>query len=83
MSSKILSLLLAGLILAPSLAFAQTASDRVAFGGPVHVGAGEVVNDAVSFGGEVVVDGLVQGDVVSFGGDVTVRGEGRVEEEVS
>ncbi|MBX3274566.1 MAG: hypothetical protein KF729_30150 [Sandaracinaceae bacterium] len=57
----------------PSLALAQ-APDRVAFGHDVRVGAHELVGDAVSFGGDTVVDGVVEGDAVAFGGSVILRG---------
>lgn len=71
------------LALAPLTAHAQEARDRVAFGSPVHVGAGEVVEDAVSFGGDTVVEGEVLGDAVSFGGSVILRGAGRVHGDVA
>ncbi len=71
------------LALAPLTAHAQEARDRVAFGSPVHVGAGEVVQDAVSFGGDTVVEGEVLGDAVSFGGSVILRGAGRVRGDVA
>ena len=57
--------------------------DRVVFGGDVFVGPGEVVRDAVAFGGDTVVEGLVLGDAVAFGGDVLVRGEGAVRGDVT
>lgn len=59
-------------LLVPSVAFAQ-ATDRVAFGHPVHVGTSELVHDAVSFGGDTVVEGTVEGDAVAFGGSVVLR----------
>ena len=59
-------------LLVPTLAFAQ-APDRVSFGNPVHVGPTELVHDAVSFGGDTVIDGTVEGDAVSFGGSVVLR----------
>ena len=59
-------------LLIPASALAQ-ATDRVAFGHDVHVAAGEVVHDAISFGGDTVVEGIVEGDAVSFGGSVDVR----------
>jgi hypothetical protein len=57
----------------PGVAEAQSPRDRVAFGNGVHVGPGEVVHDAVSFGGDTVVEGEVLGDAVSFGGSVILR----------
>ncbi len=48
------------------------------FGGPVKVAMGEVVDEAVSFGAPVRVDGLVRGDAVSFGEDVIVGSTGHV-----
>lgn len=65
-------------LLVPSMAFAQSGNDRVAFGHPVTVAAGEVVHDAVAFGGDTVVEGTVDGDAVSFGGDVVLRGDADV-----
>jgi hypothetical protein len=52
--------------------------ERISFGSPVVVGAGEVVRgDVVSFGGPVTVLGTITGDVASFGGPVEVSGEVR------
>lgn len=67
-------------LLLPVAASAQThdASDRVAFGSGVVVRPGEVVRDAVAFGGDTIVEGEVLGDAVAFGGSVLVRGRGRV-----
>ncbi|MGE0785194.1 MAG: hypothetical protein AB7S26_05855 [Sandaracinaceae bacterium] len=47
--------------------------DAVSFGESVHVAAGRTVHDAVSFGGDTLVEGVVLGDAVSFGGDVILR----------
>ncbi|MEQ9073009.1 MAG: hypothetical protein RLP09_04080 [Sandaracinaceae bacterium] len=60
-------------LLLPAVALADGPRDRVVFGQDVHVAAGEVVNDAVAFGGDVVVEGEVRGDAVSFGGGVELR----------
>jgi hypothetical protein len=49
------------------------------FTGPVSVAVGQVVEEAVSFGGPVTVSGTVIGDAVSFGGDVVVTEEGHVQ----
>ncbi len=65
-------LVLCATLSVPSLALAQ-APDRVAFGERVNVGATEVVHDAVSFGGDTVVRGTVEGDAVAFGGDVVLE----------
>ncbi len=79
----VLCLVLASLV-TPNGAFAQTeARDRVAFGSDVHVGPGEVVEDASSFGGDTIVEGEVLGDAVSFGGSVVLRGDGRVRGETT
>lgn len=73
-----------GLALAPLAASAQSAPrDRVAFGSSAHVAPGEVVQDAVSFGGDTIVEGEVLGDAVSFGGSVELRGDGRVHGDVA
>lgn len=53
-------------------------SDRVTFGGDVHVRPGERVNSVASAGGDVVIEGEVMRDVVSAGGDVEVRPTGIV-----
>ncbi len=53
--------------------------ERVHFGGPVQVEAGEVIAEAVSFGGDVEVAGHVTGDATSFGGSVSVLDGGRVD----
>lgn len=80
MSKAISFLCLVSALLVPMSALAQ-APDRVAFGHDVQVAAGEVVHDAVSFGGDTLVEGTVEGDAVSFGGSVrlgegaSVRGE--------
>lgn len=71
-------LVLVSSLLVPSIGLAQSNNDRVAFGDPVSVAAGEVVRDAVSFGGDTVVEGTVQGDAVSFGGNVVLRGDADV-----
>lgn len=52
--------------------------ERTSFGGPVEVQAGEVVTEAVAFGGPVYVRGTVLGDAVSFGGDVILSRGARV-----
>jgi hypothetical protein len=46
--------------------------ERVGVGQPVHVAAGETVHEAVSFGGDVDVQGTVLGDAVSFFGRLTL-----------
>lgn len=76
-----ISALLFSALALPALAAAQP-RDRVAFGHDVRVGPGEVVRDAVSFGGDTIVEGEVLGDAVSFGGDVELRGEGAVRGDV-
>ncbi len=48
--------------------------NRVAFGSTVRVGRGEVINDIVSIGGDVKVDGEVRGDAVSIGGAAKING---------
>jgi hypothetical protein len=53
-------------------------SDRVTFGGDVHVRPGERVNSVASAGGDVVIEGEVMRDVVSAGGDVEVKPTGVV-----
>lgn len=53
-------------------------SEQIGFGKPVSVGAGELRDEVVSFGADVVIEGSVAGDAVSFGGDVRVEQSGRV-----
>ncbi len=81
MSKAITFLCLICALLIPVSAFAQ-ATDRIAFGHGVHVAPGEVVHDAVSFGGDTVVEGIVEGDAVSFGGSVEIREGASVHGEV-
>ncbi|MBM3475201.1 MAG: polymer-forming cytoskeletal protein [Armatimonadetes bacterium] len=68
-----------GLEGAPSrtpLAIAVRAGDVVRCGGPIKIGADEVVEGDVSaFGGPVDIEGEVHGDVAAFGGPVTVSGK--------
>ena len=68
-----LSVVLLSMLYLPGLAFAQGPQDRVSFGSGVRVGPGETVHDAVSFGGDTVIEGEVLGDAVSFGGSVVLR----------
>src|SRR5688572_32492023 len=76
--------ILAILCAVPCLASAQeTDADRVAFGADVHVREGEIVRDAVSFGGDTVIEGTVQGDAVSFGGAVLLGEHAHVEGDIS
>lgn len=64
-------------LLFPAAVMAQ-APDRVSFGNGVHVGQRELVHDAISFGGDTVIDGTVEGDAVSFGGSVILQGNAEV-----
>lgn len=75
------SIALGALITIP--ASAQSADDRVAFGAGVHVAPGQLVRDAVAFGGDTVVEGVVEGDAVSFGGSVILRHGARVDGDVT
>lgn len=77
MSKAISFFVLVSALLVPVAAFAQ-GGDRVAFGHDVLVAADEVVGDAVSFGGNTIVEGTVEGDAVSFGGSVVLREGGDV-----
>lgn len=77
------SIALAALLTIPAVASAQAAEDRVAFGASVHVAPGQRVRDAVAFGGDTVVEGVVQGDAVSFGGSVILREGARVDGDVT
>ena len=56
-----------------SAALAQ--SSIVRFGDDVHVRAGQTVDDVATMGGDVYVDGDVEGDVATMGGDVWIRGD--------
>jgi hypothetical protein len=49
------------------------------FGNGVLVAEGETTEQAVSFGGPVIVNGKVLGDAVAFGGDVEVHATGSVQ----
>lgn len=60
---------------------AELARSRVSTGGPVTVEKGSRVDDAVAYGGPVIVeeDAVVQGDAVAFGGDVVLKKNAVVE----
>jgi hypothetical protein len=47
--------------------------ELVRFGEPLRVEAGEVVDEAVAFGGPLTVAGTVRGDTVAFGGPLTLE----------
>jgi hypothetical protein len=49
------------------------AQDRTVMGGNVHIRKGETARDVTVFGGNVQVDGEVNGDVAVFGGNVEVH----------
>ena len=51
------------------------------FGDDVHIAAGTTVDDVATMGGDVTVEGNVDGDVATMGGDVSIRG--RVEGDVA
>ncbi|MCB9676806.1 MAG: hypothetical protein H6737_16945 [Alphaproteobacteria bacterium] len=53
--------------------------ERVGFGQRVRVENGEEVGDVVSFGNDVLIDGVVRGDATAFGGSVLVTSRGVVE----
>lgn len=46
----------------------------IASTGPVHIESGQTVDNAVAYGGNLLVDGDVTGDAVAFGGNLTVNG---------
>ena len=48
--------------------------DRVRWGEDIVIGENERVNNAVSFGGNITVEGEVVRDVVSAGGDIVISG---------
>lgn len=52
--------------------------EKVSFGGPTTVEAGETVQDAVAFFGPLTVVGNVDGDAVAVVGNITVTSTGRV-----
>lgn len=56
-------------------------NERVNFGGDVHVKEGEVVEEAVAFGGNVYVDGTVTGEAVAFGGNIYVGPTGVIKDD--
>jgi len=59
----------------PALATVAQANDPVVrFGEDVVVAAGETYEGLVVFGGDVDVQGTVEGPVIAFGGDVSVSG---------
>jgi hypothetical protein len=52
-----------------------SSSDKPSFGSEVVIADGEVIcSNITSFGGTVIIRGVVNGDVVSFGGDVVIAG---------
>ncbi len=60
----------------------QGADDRILFGTDLVVGPDERVGDAVAMGGDVTIEGIVEGDVVAMGGDMRIRSGARVEGEL-
>jgi hypothetical protein len=60
----------------------QSADDRILFGADLVVGPDERVGDAVAMGGDVTIEGVVEGDVVAMGGDMRIRSGARVEGEL-
>ncbi|MBX7114349.1 MAG: hypothetical protein K1X64_08470 [Myxococcaceae bacterium] len=56
-------------------------AQRASFGGPIVVKAGERVESAVAFGGNVTIEegATVEDDAVAFGGDVVLEKNSRVE----
>jgi hypothetical protein len=76
-------LVVLGLFLLATPLTALADDDRVAFGASVQVRPGEVVRDAVAYGGDVVVEGVVTGDAVAFGGSVLLSEDARVHGDVS
>ncbi|MCB1055583.1 MAG: polymer-forming cytoskeletal protein, partial [Acidobacteria bacterium] len=58
----------------PSRHRGSRSGERVIFGHPLTVDRGEVVENAVVFGGPLEVDGEVLDAAVAFGGDVHIRG---------
>lgn len=56
--------------------------DRVAFGSPVRVEAGQEVEEVVAFGDDVEVYGTVLGDATAFGGSVLVGPTGVIHGDV-
>src|SRR5579863_5706252 len=52
-----------------------SSSDKPSFGSEVVIAGSEVIcSNVTSFGGTVIIRGVVNGDVVSFGGDVVIAG---------
>lgn len=60
----------------------KMAQQRVGFTGPVLVKEGEVVEEAVAYGGPLTIEGHVEGDAVSFGGPLTLGPKAWVEGDV-
>lgn len=53
--------------------------ERVTYGDPIRVEAGEDVQDVVSFGNHVFVAGRVRGDATAFGGNIEVADGGVID----
>jgi hypothetical protein len=66
-----------------SVTIIEDGSDLVAYGKAIEVKEGETVNDAVSIGESVTVNGNVLGSAVALGGDVRVGKTGRVHGDAS
>jgi hypothetical protein len=67
---------------APPIFTGDDHRDRVRFGGDVTVRADESVENVMTFGGHVTIEGEVEGDVVTFGGDIHLRPGARVHGEI-
>lgn len=65
-----------------ALRSAREHMDQRVGAGPVHVKEGEVVEDAVSYGGPLTIDGHVENDAVAFGGAITLGPKAWVEGDV-
>ena len=69
------ALMLAGLVLAASLALPAAARAEVSSGKDIHVAPGETQDKIFSLGGHVLIEGTVREDVMVIGGSITVSGE--------
>ena len=75
MMKKISALALFGLFVLAPLAAPPAARAEISSQKEITIAAGETQEEIISFGGRVLIEGMVKGDVVVIGGSITISGE--------